>query len=189
MKKILALALCAALFLTAVGCGTASEENDVNTEAPVENEQTDTEAPVIGTSGIANPWSDFDTLAEAEAKVGFSLGLSETIADSYTATVFRAMKTSMLEVRYSKGENEVTVRKTATEAEDISGVYAFEARTVEDVNGVSVTYCRETESESYECPMKVLLNCGGYSWSIYAPNGFAEGECAAFVTAVLANAN
>ena len=40
---------------------------------------------------IANPWSDWDTLKEAETAVGFSFGLPEVIAEDYEAVSFRTM--------------------------------------------------------------------------------------------------
>ena len=43
------------------------------------------------TTAIGNPWSDWESIEEAESVVGFSFGLPELIADSYNAVSIRTL--------------------------------------------------------------------------------------------------
>lgn len=120
---------------------------------------------------LANPWVDHATLAEAEAAVGFSLGLSETVAGSYAAEKFRVMNGQLLEVVYRDAEFEVTVRKMAGEGQDISGVYtAYDVvQEIEFDGGMcTVKYSKDSAEPSW----LHLISMDGYSYSLYAPNGY-----------------
>ena len=71
--------------------------------------------------GMANPFSDFDTLQQAEESAGFSMNLPEKIGE-YTISIYRTQPGKMLEVLYVRENQKIRVRKTQTE-EDISGYY------------------------------------------------------------------
>ena len=91
-------------------------------------------------AGLANPWTDCGSLAEAEELAGFALNMDEQLG-GYTAEVFRVMPGKMLEVRYTDGEGEVTVRKAPGAGQDISGDYnAYEKIESAEENGVQITY-------------------------------------------------
>ena len=55
--------------------------------------------------GMPNPFTDFDTLAEAEAQTGFDITLPDAIGSSNNK-IYRAMNDEMLEVVYVNGEDE-----------------------------------------------------------------------------------
>ena len=133
---------------------------------------------------IANPWKDYGTLKEAEEAAGFSLDIPDVIADSYRVEVFRVMNGELLEVIYrdEKG-HEVRIRKRAGEGNDISGNYnQYKKVTEEELpngNG-SVTY----KTDGTDC--QILASYGGYSWSLYAPDGFSGDSAAEFINDIAA---
>ncbi|MDO5401550.1 MAG: hypothetical protein Q4F17_11365 [Eubacteriales bacterium] len=138
-KAILLLALC----LLLCGCGK---------QAPAE---------------LPNPWVDYDTLAQAQEAVGFTLELPETVEGSYTAQRFRVMNGELLEVVYIDGDFSVTVRKMAGEGQDISGVYGdFETEHTHELDGCTVI------NKLGDGPWVTLVSRGGYSYSLYAPNHY-----------------
>ena len=59
------------------------------------------------TTAIGNPWTDWDSLEEAESAVGFSFGLPEVIADSYQAVSIRTLNNELIEVTYRDESFEV----------------------------------------------------------------------------------
>lgn len=128
---------------------------------------------------LANPWASYDTLPEAEAAVGFSLSIPGEI-ESFRMETFRVMNRQLLEVCYRDGDFTVTVRKQLGEGQDISGVYeTFERETVYET-GNSWIIGRFSARKTLN-----LVDSDGYSWSLYAPNGYPE-EChESFLNAVL----
>ena len=73
--------------------------------------QTVVQEQISQTTAIGNPWSDWDSIEEAESVVGFSFGLPEVIADSYNAVNIRTLNNELIEVVYCDEGFEVCVRK------------------------------------------------------------------------------
>ena len=131
---------------------------------------------------IGNPWSDWDSMEEAESAVGFSFGLPNVIADSYEAVSFRTMNNELLEITYSYGEFEVCVRKQAGEGQDISGDYTeYETCTETNCNGVTVTSYQNSGNPA----TRLVLSDEGYSWSLVAPNGYRNDSNQDFLIEIL----
>lgn len=167
MKKIVAVIL-AVLMLTAsfTGCG---------------NQKT----PQAGTSQmtqIGNPWSEWNSIEEAEAAVGFLFGLPSVVAESYTAVEFRTMNNEMIEIVYRDEDFEVCIRKQKGEDQDISGDYnEYETCSEESRNGAAIT----SYSNSGNGAVKQVISYEGYSWSLVAPNGYWGDSNADFVNGIL----
>ncbi len=88
-------------------------------------------------AGIANPWSEYDTVAEAAKAAGVEFSAPEKI-DGYTITLIQAME-GIVDVRYTDGENEITIRK-GTGTDDISGDYnTYKNVSEKKINGNIVT--------------------------------------------------
>lgn len=120
------------------------------------------------TTFIGNPWSDWDSLQEAETAVGFPFGLPETIGN-YTAAAFRTMNNELIEIIYRDGDSEVRVRKQAGEDQDISGDYnQYDICTEETIHSGTVTHYQNSESNA----LKQVISYNGYSWSVTASDGF-----------------
>ncbi len=92
MKKLFAVIMMLLTILSLAACGS-----------------TDSDEPDI--IGMPNPFTDFDTLAEAEKQTGFYITLPDAIGSS-DKRIYRAMNDEMLEVVYVNGEDETgRVRK------------------------------------------------------------------------------
>ena len=117
-------------------------------------------------SQIGNPWRNYDSMAEAIDICGLAFPLPEKVGD-FTADSYRVMNAQLLEVIYRFGEDAVIVRMQAGENLDLSGVYmdAVHTETI-DLNGASVTIRQLDTGHLY------LISKEGYSYSLYAPNGY-----------------
>lgn len=120
MKKILAFLLCAGAVLSLAAC--AAKEDPAGG----------------GSVQIANPFVEYDTLAEAAEAVGFELTVPDSV-DGYGQRIIQVMSDTMLQVMYLDGDTRLLVRKAAG-AEDISGDYNTYAKTeTVRINGSDVT--------------------------------------------------
>ena len=154
MKKnasiILLSCIISAIF---VGCGNQ----------PVAKEQ------ISQTTMIGNPWSDWDSIEEAESVISFSFGLPEVIADRYNAVSIRTLNKELIEVVYLDEGFEVCVRKQKGEGQDISGDYnKYETCTESNHDGGTIIDYHNSNNDA----VKQLISYKGYSWSLVAPNGY-----------------
>lgn len=115
---------------------------------------------------IGNPWKSYDFMTEAVDICGLAFPLPEKVGD-FTADSYRVMNAQLLEVIYRFGEDAVIVRMQAGENLDLSGVYmdAVHTETI-DLNGASVTISQ------LDTGCLHLISKEGYSYSLYAPNGY-----------------
>lgn len=153
MKKIIfIILLCLIIFTIFIGCGKQKMEQEQASQ----------------TVTIGNPWSDWNTIEEAESVIGFSFGLPEVIADSYDAVSIRTLNDKLIEVVYCDDDYEVCVRKQKGEGQDISGDYnEYETYTEENYNGGTITNYHNSNNNA----VKQIISYKGYSWSLVAPNG------------------
>lgn len=164
MKRFIILTLCLMLVFSFVGCG--------------KEKQTE----------VANPWKEWGSLTEAENDVGFTFGVPEIIEDSYIAESYRTLsgETPIIEVTYVDEDWTVVVRKAPGVGQDISGVYDYNyIQTYEWWSGETITYYRNEDSRSEMCSLKILFDKDGYSWSLFAPNGFWGDSCYGFLISIL----
>ena len=150
MKKALCLVLlCLMVFSLCAACGNQTAKQD---------------QPVA----IGNPWSDWNSIEEAESACGFSFGLPELIAGTYEAVTIRTLNDELIEVVYCDESYEVTVRKQKGEGQDISGDYnKYETCEETSRDGAAIT----SYHNSGDNALKQLISYNGYSWSVVAPNG------------------
>ena len=167
MKKIVSMILLCLMMATMfVGCGKPKMEQE-------QAEQT---------AMIGNPWSDWNTIEEAEANIGFSFGLPEVIADSYNAVSIRTLNDQLIEVVYLDDDFEVCVRKQKGEGQDISGDYnEYETCTEEKYHGGTITNYYNSNNHA----VKQIISYNGYSWSLVAPNGYWGDSNWDFVSKIL----
>lgn len=138
---------------------------------------------------VANPWTDWSSIAEAEDTAGFAFGVPEAVQDSYFADSFRTMSgdTPIIEVSYTDDVTGQTViiRKAPGEGQDLSGIYDHNyIRTREWWHGEQITYYRQDDSKSEMCSLKIVIFDDGYSWSVYAPKGFWGASSYDFLVAI-----
>lgn len=86
---------------------------------------------------IPNPWQEYKTVSEAAKAAGVSFSAPDELA-GYKASYIQAMS-GIVEVRYSDGSNEITVRK-GNGTDDISGDYnVYKNVSEKEIGGVTVT--------------------------------------------------
>lgn len=153
-KRILPLILSILCIVSLCACGKEAEPTTPVTESVLQ---------------IGNPWVSYETLQEAEAAVGFTFPLEETVEGSYVAEEFRVCNRELLEVVYRDETFEVTVRMKAGEHEDISGVYGEFDHVESFEEGTATGVVKYNAGE----PARLkLLVFNGYTYSFYAPNGY-----------------
>jgi len=159
MKKLIASVLIGVTVMClCVGCGG-------NTEV-----QEDSSVTII-TSTMA--WK---TMEEAEAIVGFTYDLPDTIARRYKIAEIRTMGRQLLEVDYCKGDTVVCVTKQRGNVKDIfmgTGGNGSEAEHITESISVFNTY----EPEG----VKIYIENEEYMWTVLAPKGLKDKEYKAFV--------
>ena len=167
MKKTVSIILlCLILAVSSVGCGG----------------QTAKQNPVSQSVAIGNPWSDWNSIEEAESAVGFSFGLPAVVADRYTAVVFRTLNNELIEIIYRDTDFEVCVRKQKGEGQDLSGDYnQYDTCTEENINGGTITHYHHSDNSA----VKQLISYDGYSWSLVAPNGYWGDSDLDFISQIL----
>ena len=131
-KKWMALVLCAVLALSLVACGTSGNNTQNDTTDDTSNDtgstnsgatDTDTSTDTAdGSTEIANPFVDCETLEEAGELAGFDISVPDEIDGGYTQGTIQAVENEMIQVIYTtEAGEEITLRK-GTGTEDISGV-------------------------------------------------------------------
>lgn len=160
MKKLFAVIMMLLTVLSLAACGS-----------------TDSDEPDI--IGMPNPFTDFDTLAEAEKQTGFYITLPDTIGNSDNK-IYRAMNDEMLEVIYVNGEDETGRIRKARGSEGISGDYNEYAETeTVSVGGIDVLL----KGDAGLVKLAVWTN-DGYAYSVSSEAGMTADEMMALVSAV-----
>lgn len=164
MKKCL---VCLLAVLMLAGCAV-SEEPLQTTEAAQSVQ-------------LANPWVSYDTLTEAEEAAGFSFSMNEEI-ESFRAESFRVMNGQLLEVSYRDADFRVTVRMQPGQWQDLSGVYeSYTKEIVYEAGGAEFISRAFTDTGA----SLDLISADGYSWSVYAPDGYPENYRQGFLNAMI----
>ena len=114
---------------------SGAEENASDAEANASETEANTQ--------IANPFTDYASLAEAEAAAGYGFAVPDSV-DGYPETSYSVMNGDggkLLQIIYSAGDDEITVRKApGADAGDISGDYnQYEEETIVDKTDVAFT--------------------------------------------------
>ncbi len=162
MKRLFAVIMMLLTILPLAACGNKTDDS--------------TEPDIIG---MPNPFTDFDTLAEAEKQTGFYITLPDAIGSS-DKRIYRAMNDEMLEVIYVNGEDETGRVRKARGSEDISGDYNEYAETeTVSVGGVDVLL----KGDAGLVKLAVWTN-DGYTYSVSVEAGLSADEMTALVSAV-----
>ena len=129
-------------------------------------------AEPVGQVQLANPWKNYDTLADAEQACSLTYPVPENVPAGYVAESYSVMSNRLLEITYRNGETEITVRMQSGDDPDISGVYeTFLSTETTQQNGASVTCKRAEDSVVY------LVQLSGCFFSIYGTDLSAEEDC------------
>ena len=144
MKKLLAIAM-AVLLLAFAGC-TKQEEV---------------------TTGMPNPYEQFNTLEEASEKAGIPINVPDTLMNYQGTTEYYTVDSKMVQVEYGSNDRTLTVRK-ADGTDDISGDYTdYPEVAVRQLGGFEVTE-KGKDGKTYV----ETWTDGTYTYSIQSNNGF-----------------
>ena len=197
-KKWMALVLCAVLALSLVACGTSGNNTQNDTTDDTSNSttddttndtgstnsgatDTDTSAETAdGSTEIANPYVDCETLEEAGELAGFDISVPDEIDGGYTQGTIQAVENEMIQVTYTtEAGEEITLRK-GTGTEDISGDYnEYAEENTLDVDGTSVT-ARGSDGLVYAA----TWTDGTYTYAITASAGLESDSVSALVPSI-----
>ncbi len=185
--KIALLGIMMVLSITA--CAEKAEPKNIGTEPTAQETTTEEKAQETVEAesgenaenmiGMPNPYTDHDSLKEAEEDAGFEIQIPDEIRGA-KAVAFRNLGTKMLEVIYYDGDTEVARVRKGIGAEDISGDYVIysEEKSVE-VGEKSVTIKKEAEG----CYLAVWTE-GDYSYSVSVQTPFNQEELTELVEQV-----
>ena len=197
-KKWMALVLCAVLALSLVACGTSGNNTQNDTTDDTSNSTTDDTTNDTGSTNsgatdtdtstdtaggsteIANPYVDCETLEEAGELAGFDISVPDEIDGGYTQGTIQAVENEMIQVIYTtEAGEEITLRK-GTGTEDISGDYnEYAEENTLDVDGTSVT-ARGSDGLVYAA----TWTDGTYTYAITASAGLESDSVSALVPSI-----
>ena len=170
MKKFIAIILSAALALSLAACSTAEKQPEL-----IGGDTTDSSETVT----ISNPFTDYDTLADAIAAAGFDISAPNYI-DGYSQVSYRVMDADgeiMIELIFEDGnENEVRIRK-APGSDDVSGDYNdYEQEQALTVGDRDVTVKGNDDTLNL-----ATWTCDGYTYSVSVSCGMTSDALAALI--------
>ena len=96
------------------------------------------QAPSSSSTSLANPFTEYDTLAQAEEAAGFSLQMPDRVPNWMDSMRFRVADDTMIEVLIQGGDQELCIRKAPGDS-DISGDFTIYAWTqTVDADGITL---------------------------------------------------
>ena len=117
--------------------------------------------------GIANPWSEYDTVAEAAEAAGIKFSAPDKLGD-FTLTHIQAMN-GLVDLRYLNGDIQICVRK-GKGTDDISGDYnTYKSVTEKNIGKYDVTL--KGNGKGVKC---AVWNDGNNAYSIVSDKALTE---------------
>ena len=96
------------------------------------------QAPSSSSTSLANPFTEYDTLAQAEEAAGFSLQMPDRVPNWMDSMRFRVADDTMIEVLIQGGDQELCIRKAPGDS-DISGDFTvYEWTQTVDADGITL---------------------------------------------------
>lgn len=174
MKKLLIFVLCAVTAMSFAACSGGEASNPSNQASGTSGQSEN----AGGNTQIPSPFTDCDTLADAEQIAGFTLTLPDSTLEDFVDVKYRAMKDEMIELicMDADGEESLRVRKGAGQ-EDISGDYNVYDKT----NSVTVGTREVTMKGADEVVFIAVWTDGDHSYAISASAGLSEEEMSKLV--------
>ncbi|MDO4620090.1 MAG: hypothetical protein Q4B09_05640 [Lachnospiraceae bacterium] len=200
MKKAVSFLLIA-MALTVTACGssksgktestisiaedqTESQAQSGSAEAVIGAEQNSAASTASSIEGIPNPFMEYASIEEAQEEAGFELTAPESI-DGYPQKTIQVYENEpkMLEISYRKDEEEICIRKRASEkgdAEDISGIYTeYTKSETYEQNDIFVTMKGDLELYHVATWMD-----GDFNYSVYTDKGMTQEAMLKFVAEI-----
>lgn len=183
MRKTKMAVLGMMMVLSMTACAGKAEQKSIGAETTVQETAAETvendgkESKEV--VGMTNPFTDHDTLKEAEEAAGFQLRTPDEI-NGVKAAAFRNLDQELLEVIYLDGETEMARVRKGTGNEDISGDYNEYSDVKDvDVNGKTVTI--KGTADGY---VLAVWNDGGYAYAVSVEKPLSQEELTGLVEQV-----
>lgn len=176
MKKMMLVLMCAATITSAASMTACSAKTPVTakvTGAVTESATTESQEMINQTVGMPNPWTDCQTLREAEEKTGFSIAVPDQI-DGYTQTTIQTLGKKIIQVFYENNaqpdDEQILIRK-GSGSDDISGNFnSYDEKIQVNINNYQVT-----EQGNDGKIMLATWTDAGYTYSVSTP-GLSKDE-------------
>ncbi len=127
---------------------------------------------------IPNPWTEYSSIAEAEAALSFRAKLPQTLPQNYQPDYIAVLSDNFLQVVYKNGNDEINYR-TAKETGDISGDYnVYQNKKTAKINGYEVSL-RGNENVA-----NATWADGDIAYSIYANKELTEAEITKIISSI-----
>lgn len=128
MKKIIILALCAALTISLSACSN---------DKPAQNSSS---SSVSDNAQVPNPYTEYETLDAAAEKAGFKMTAPDSI-DGYDDPIIQVMNKTMIQLIYKNAENNSIQIRKAAGSEDISGDFnSYPETSSAEIGGADVAF-------------------------------------------------
>lgn len=178
------------MVLSITACAEKAELNNAGTEPTAHEATTDEKIQetvkaesgesVENMLGMPNPYTDHDSLEEAEEDAGFKIQVPDEICGA-KAAAFRNLGTKMLEVIYYDGDTEVARVRKGTGEDDISGDYnEYEADETVDAADTQVTLKGSADG----CALAVW-NADGYAYAVSVTKETSKDEILKLVEEIM----
>lgn len=130
--------------------------------------------------GMPNPYTDHDSLEEAEEYAGFKIQVPDEICGA-KAAAFRNLGTKMLEVIYYDGDTEVARVRKGTGEDDISGDYN-EYELDETVDAADTQVTLKGSADGYAL---AVWNADGYAYAVSVTKETSKDEMLKLVEEIM----
>ena len=120
--------------------GFSGTSGEISNPGPNQNPNTPSGSGGPGPNlGIVNPWTECDTIEEAEALVGFNFdSIKSAEINTISAMVSDDMK--IIQATFFDGDNEITIRKSNALGDASGDFRVYENVVAEERDGVNITY-------------------------------------------------
>lgn len=165
MKKIISLLLSLLMLLTFAAC-TVEDKDSNPADEPIAN--------------LPNPFTEYETAAEAAAAVGFSFTAPASLLNSDAVLYRVSAQDQLLEIVYTLQGIEVARIRMAPGTEDISGDYnEYASVTTLEVNNLTITCKGNGDSIS-----TALWTDGTYAYALTASKAMAKEDVQTLVSSM-----
>lgn len=133
-----------------------------------ENPNDEMSPPVLG----GNPYADISDIAELEKALGYAVNVPSYLPDGYNSDSICLISGTLVQINYSNGADEITLRTERGKIGDISGVY----QTFENFENVEIGDITVHLKGNGEKINLAEFQKNGCAYSLYSPSGLEKEE-------------
>lgn len=124
--------------------------------------------PVLG----GNPYADISDIAELEKALGYAVNVPSYLPDGYSSDSICLISGTLVQINYSNGTDEITLRTERGKIGDISGVY----QTFENFENIEIGDITAHLKGNGEKINLAEFQKNGCAYSLYSPSGLEKEE-------------